>query len=63
VIIADTDNHRIVKWLAAEGKLVPLAGTGKKGSAGVGGPPDKLEMNQPHGVYLDGRANCTSPTA
>jgi len=55
VIIADTDNHRIVKWLAAEGKLVPLAGTGKKGSAGVGGPPDKLEMNQPHGVYLDGK--------
>jgi DNA-binding beta-propeller fold protein YncE len=53
VIIADTDNHRIVKWLAAEGKLVPLAGTGKKGAAGVGGPPEKLEMNQPHGVYLD----------
>jgi DNA-binding beta-propeller fold protein YncE len=53
VIIADTDNHRIVKWLATEGKLVPLAGTGKKGAAGVGGPPGKLEMNQPHGVYLD----------
>jgi DNA-binding beta-propeller fold protein YncE len=53
VIIADTDNHRIVKWLAAQGKLVALAGTGKKGTAGVGGPPEKLEMNQPHGVYLD----------
>jgi DNA-binding beta-propeller fold protein YncE len=53
VIIADTDNHRIVKWLAAEAKLVPLAGTGKKGAACVGGPPEKLEMNQPHGVYLD----------
>jgi DNA-binding beta-propeller fold protein YncE len=53
VIIADTDNHRIVKWLAAEQKLAPLAGTGKKGTAGVGGPPEKLEMNEPHGVYLD----------
>jgi sugar lactone lactonase YvrE len=53
VIVADTDNHRIVKWLAAEGKLAPFAGTGKKGTAGVGGPADKLEMNQPHGVYLD----------
>jgi sugar lactone lactonase YvrE len=55
VIIADTDNHRIVKWLAAEGKLVPVAGTGKKGTAGVGGAPEKLEMNEPHGVYLDAK--------
>lgn len=52
-IITDTDNHRIVKWVAAEGKLVVLAGTGTKGNAGVGGPPDKLQLNQPHGVYLD----------
>jgi DNA-binding beta-propeller fold protein YncE len=63
VIVADTDNHRIVKWLAVEGKLVPLAGTGKMGTAGVGGPPEKLEMNQPHGVYLTRRVSCTSPTA
>jgi DNA-binding beta-propeller fold protein YncE len=55
VIVADTDKHRIVLWLAAEGKLAPLAGTGKKGTAGVGGPADKLEMNQPHGVYLDAK--------
>ena len=53
VIVADTDNHRIVKWSAAGGKLAPLVGTGKKGTAGVGGPADQLEMNQPHGVYLD----------
>jgi len=49
----DTDHHRIMKWLAARGMLVPLAGTGAKGTAGVGGPPDKLQLNQPHGVYLD----------
>jgi hypothetical protein len=42
-----------VKWLAAQGKLAPVAGTGKKGTAGVGGPADQLEMNQPHGAYLD----------
>lgn len=57
VILTDTDHHRIVKWLAKEGKLVTLAGTGtpasaKPGSAGVGGPPDQLQLNQPHGVYL-----------
>jgi sugar lactone lactonase YvrE len=53
VIIADTDNHRIVKWLAAEGKMVVLAGTGVKGTAGVGGPPERVQLNQPHGVYID----------
>jgi hypothetical protein len=53
VIIADTDHHRIVKWLAADHKLVPVAGTGTKGTDGVGGPPDQLQLNQPHGVYLD----------
>lgn len=53
VIIADTDHHRIVKWLAKEAKLTVLAGTGKVGSAGIGGPPDKLQLNQPHGVFLD----------
>jgi sugar lactone lactonase YvrE len=52
VIIADTDNHRIVKWLAAEGRLIPLT-TGGKGAGGIGGPLEKLQLNQPHGVYLD----------
>jgi sugar lactone lactonase YvrE len=53
VVIADTDHHRIVKWLATDAKLVPVAGTGTKGADGVGGPPDQLQLNQPHGVYLD----------
>lgn len=53
VIIADTDNHRIVKWLVVEMKLAPVAGTGTKGTDGVGGPPDRVQLNQPHGVYFD----------
>jgi DNA-binding beta-propeller fold protein YncE len=52
VIIADTANHVIRKYLVAEGKIVRVAGSGKKGSAGVGGDPLKLEMNEPHGVYV-----------
>ncbi|MBI3864437.1 MAG: hypothetical protein HY290_21350 [Planctomycetia bacterium] len=52
VIIADTDNHVIRKFLVKEKRLVQIAGTGKKGTAGIGGPPDQLEMNQPHGVYV-----------
>jgi sugar lactone lactonase YvrE len=53
VLIADTDNHVIRKYLPKEGKLVRIAGTGKIGSTGVGGPPDKVELNQPHGVFVD----------
>jgi DNA-binding beta-propeller fold protein YncE len=52
VIIADTENHMIRRVILAEGKIVRVAGTGKKGSAGVGGPPLESELNQPHGVYV-----------
>ena len=53
VMIADTDNHVIRKYFPREGKIVLVAGTGKKGAAGIGGPPEKVELNQPHGVYVD----------
>ena len=53
VIIADTDHHVIRKFLPREGKIVRVAGTGEKGSAGVGGPPENLQLNQPHGVCID----------
>ena len=52
VIIADTENHTIRKYLVKEGKIVRLAGSGKKGTGGVGGSPLEVELNQPHGVYL-----------
>lgn len=52
VIIADTENHLIRKVIPAEGKIVRVAGTCKKGSGGVGGPPQDAELNQPHGVYV-----------
>ena len=53
VVIADTENHLIRKYIPAEGKIVRVAGTGKKGAAGLGGPPDRVELNQPHGVHVD----------
>jgi len=52
VIIADTDNHVIRKYLVKENRIVRVAGTGKSGSGGVGGPLNELEMNQPHGVCV-----------
>ena len=52
MLIADTDNHVIRKLLVAEGRIVRVAGTGKKGGQGVGGPPLEAELNQPHGVTV-----------
>ena len=51
VIIADTENHVIRKYVPRTGKIVRVAGSGKKGADGIGGLPAMLEMNQPHGVY------------
>ena len=52
VLIADTDNHVIRRYLPREKKIVRVAGSGKKGSEGVGGPPLQVELNQPHGVTI-----------
>ncbi len=52
VIIADTENHLIRKYSPAEGKIMRVAGTGTKGAGGLGGPPEKVELSQPHGVYV-----------
>jgi lysophospholipase L1-like esterase len=52
VIIADSGNHAIRKYLVGEGKIVRVAGSGKKGDAGVGGDPLKADLNEPHGVCV-----------
>jgi len=52
LLIADTENHVIRRYNPESGKIVRVAGTGTKGSAGVGGPPDKAELSQPHGVFV-----------
>jgi sugar lactone lactonase YvrE len=52
VIIADTANHVIRKFLPKENTIVRLAGTGKKGESGDGGAPHEVAFNEPHGVYV-----------
>src|SRR2546429_1124491 len=37
VVIADTDNHVIRKYLVKENRIVRVAGSGKNGASGVGG--------------------------
>jgi sugar lactone lactonase YvrE len=57
VIIADTDNHVIRRYLPKTGTIERVAGTGKKGSAGLGsaglgGAPTQVELKFPHGVFV-----------
>ncbi len=50
VLICDELHHLLRKYIPAEGKLVTLMGDGKPGSDGVGGPPEKAQLKNPHGV-------------
>ncbi len=53
VIIADTDNHQIRRYDPETGRLQLVAGSGKRGTQGVGGPAKLAELHFPHGVCLD----------
>jgi hypothetical protein len=52
VYIADTENHRIRVYHPSDKTIHNVAGTGKKGNAGLGGPPEAAELAQPHGVFI-----------
>ncbi len=52
VLIVDTENHVVRKFIAKDGKLVRIAGAARQGHAGEGGDPLELEMNRPHGVAI-----------
>lgn len=52
VLIADTENHRIVRFNPKDGMLTLVAGTGKKGKTLGEGDPLKADFNQPHGVIV-----------
>jgi DNA-binding beta-propeller fold protein YncE len=52
ILIADTENHVIRRYTPADGKIRRVAGTGRKGTKGLGGSPLECELNQPHGVTV-----------
>ena len=54
--IADTDNQRIRK-VDSTGTITTIAGTGKGGFSGDGGPAVKAQLGRPSGVALDGVGN------
>lgn len=52
VLIADTENHRILRYDPAAERLSLVAGNGKKGHGGLGGEPRQAELSLPHGVTV-----------
>lgn len=52
VIIADAEAHLVRRYIPATGMIERIAGTGKQGSAGVGGDPRQCQLSRPHGVTI-----------
>lgn len=51
VLIADDFGHAIKKYVVADKKMILVAGTGERGTTGLGGSPLKAQLDGPHGVY------------
>ena len=51
VLIADTENHQIRRYVPETGTMELVAGSGKKGNA-FDADPKKLELARPHGVTV-----------
>src|SRR4051812_16347269 len=54
--ICDMDNHAIRK-VAVDGNIQTVAGTGKRGYSGDGGPARQAELNEPYEVRFDRGGN------
>jgi len=53
VVIADTGNHLIRRYISQSGKIVRVAGTGKRGRGSPGEEPESTALDEPHGVAVD----------
>ena len=56
VYIADTLNFRVRK-VSPSGTITTIAGTGKSGFSGDGGPATSAQLASPHGVAVDKKGN------
>ena len=50
VLITDTENHVIRRFVPETGRVERVAGTGEPGAAGIGGPATSLQLSRPHGA-------------
>src|SRR5439155_25196271 len=52
-LICDMENHRIRRVDGHTGILTTVAGSGRKGGGGDGGPARQAELNEPYGLAID----------
>jgi sugar lactone lactonase YvrE len=57
VYFSDTSNHCVRRVDGKTGVVTTVAGTGKKGYTGDGGPATQATFNEPYGVELDAEGN------
>src|SRR5271154_6626163 len=57
VFIADTDNSVIREVAASNGNITTVAGNGKAGYSGDGGPATSAQLNDPYSVFVDSAGN------
>ena len=55
--ITEVGNHRVMRLNLFTGKLVTVAGTGKKGYSGDGGAATDAQLNEPYEVRFDAAGN------
>jgi len=57
LFFSDTNNHRVRKVDAKTGIISTVAGNGKKGFGGDGGPATDAMLNEPYGLCFDANDN------
>jgi streptogramin lyase len=55
--ITEVRNHRVLRLDLDTGRLATVAGNGKKGYSGDGGPATEAELNEPYEVRFDSAGN------
>lgn len=55
--VAEVGHHRVWRLDRKSNQLAVVAGTGKKGYSGDGGPATAAEMNEPYEIRFDGDGN------
>jgi sugar lactone lactonase YvrE len=57
LFIVERDNHAVRRVSKKTGIISTVAGTGKSGFSGDGGPGAKAQLRSPHSIALDGRGS------